>query len=189
MTGFPKCALTRPERRRTPASCPPGLIIESLGRRPLHEAYRDLVPDPAGMSDTWLESSREAPRHHDIPSHGPEGHDITDMDPHCGLEGRWADEHRTGPRCVPTSAHPGQLSTRAWSEMTRWRPGPEGYYDDYGLGFGRYRFPAAQVVATTGSGAHSRSGVQSSTHHHRHREHRKVDRQPLLHETVRSEQA
>jgi hypothetical protein len=34
--------------------------------------------------------------------------------------------------------------------MTRWPPGAEGYYDDYGLGFGRYRFPAAQVVGHHG---------------------------------------
>jgi D-alanyl-D-alanine carboxypeptidase len=45
----------------------------------------------------------------------------------------------------------GQLmSTRAWAEMTRWRPGPAGHYDDYGLGLGRYRFPAAQVVGHHG---------------------------------------
>jgi CubicO group peptidase (beta-lactamase class C family) len=38
-----------------------GLIIASLARRPLHEAYRDLALDPAGMTDTWLESSSETP--------------------------------------------------------------------------------------------------------------------------------
>jgi D-alanyl-D-alanine carboxypeptidase len=42
------------------------------------------------------------------------------------------------------------LSTRAWSEMTRWQPGPEGYYDHYGLGLGRYHFPAAQVIGHHG---------------------------------------
>jgi D-alanyl-D-alanine carboxypeptidase len=45
----------------------------------------------------------------------------------------------------------GQLvSSRAWSEMTRWQPGPKGFYDDYGLGLGRYRFPAAQVIGHHG---------------------------------------
>ena len=45
----------------------------------------------------------------------------------------------------------GQLvSAGAWSEMTRWQPGPEGFYDDYGLGLGRYRFPAAQVIGHHG---------------------------------------
>lgn len=42
------------------------------------------------------------------------------------------------------------LSTRAWIEMTRWQPGPEGFYDDYGLGLGRYRFPVGQVVGHHG---------------------------------------
>jgi hypothetical protein len=42
------------------------------------------------------------------------------------------------------------LSSRAWSEMTQWRPGPEGYYDSYGLGLGPYEFPAAQVVGHYG---------------------------------------
>ena len=37
--------------------------------------------DPAGMADTWLESSNEAPRRPDIASHDLEGQDITDMDP------------------------------------------------------------------------------------------------------------
>jgi hypothetical protein len=31
----------------------------------LQEAYRELVLDPAGMADTWLESSDEPPRHYD----------------------------------------------------------------------------------------------------------------------------
>jgi CubicO group peptidase (beta-lactamase class C family) len=57
------------------------LIIEALTGRPLHEAYRDLVLDPAGMADTWLESSSEAPRRRDIAAHDLEGRDITDMDP------------------------------------------------------------------------------------------------------------
>jgi D-alanyl-D-alanine carboxypeptidase len=38
-----------------------GLIIQALTRRPLQEAYRELVLDPAGMANTWLESSTEAP--------------------------------------------------------------------------------------------------------------------------------
>ena len=103
------------------------------------------------MADTWLESSNEAPRRHDIASHDFEGEDITDMDPTVD----WA-----GGGLVSTSADlasflraltRGQLlSTRAWIEMTRWQPGPEGFYDDYGLGFGRYRFPVGQVVGHHG---------------------------------------
>jgi CubicO group peptidase (beta-lactamase class C family) len=42
------------------------------------------------------------------------------------------------------------LSSRIWSEMTRWQSGPQGYYDDYGLGLGRYRFEWAQVIGHHG---------------------------------------
>jgi D-alanyl-D-alanine carboxypeptidase len=38
-----------------------GLIIKALTDRPLQEAYRELVLDPAGMDGTWLESSDEPP--------------------------------------------------------------------------------------------------------------------------------
>jgi CubicO group peptidase (beta-lactamase class C family) len=58
-----------------------GLIIQALTRRPLQEAYRELVLDPAGMADTWLESSDEAPRRRDVAPHDLDGHDITGMDP------------------------------------------------------------------------------------------------------------
>jgi hypothetical protein len=34
--------------------------------------------------------------------------------------------------------------------MTRWRSGPQGYYDDYGLGLGRYPFESAQVIGHHG---------------------------------------
>lgn len=37
--------------------------------------------DPAGMADTWLESSDEPPRRPAIAAHDFEGQDITDMDP------------------------------------------------------------------------------------------------------------
>jgi CubicO group peptidase (beta-lactamase class C family) len=35
-----------------------GLIIEALTGRPLQEAYRELVLDPAGMADTWAGEQR-----------------------------------------------------------------------------------------------------------------------------------
>jgi D-alanyl-D-alanine carboxypeptidase len=128
-----------------------GLIIELLTGQPLHEAYRNLVLDPAGMTDTWLESSSDPPRQSHIASHDLDGADITDMDPTVD----WA-----GGGLVSTAADlarflraltQGQLlSPAAWTEMTRWQPGPEGYYDDYGLGLGRYRFPGAQLMGHHG---------------------------------------
>jgi D-alanyl-D-alanine carboxypeptidase len=128
-----------------------GLVIEALTGRPLQEAYRALVLDPAGMTATWLESSDEPPRRRHIAPHDFEGHDITGMDPTVD----WA-----GGGLVSTAADlagflralaRGRLvSADAWREMTRWHPGPEGFYDDYGLGLGRYRFPAAQVIGHHG---------------------------------------
>jgi D-alanyl-D-alanine carboxypeptidase len=128
-----------------------GLVIEALTGWPLQQAYRELVLDAAGMPATWLESSDEPPRRRAIAAHDFEGQDITGMDPTVD----WA-----GGGLVTTAADlagflpaltTGQLvSAGAWREMTRWQPGPEGFYDDYGLGLGRYRFPAAQVISHHG---------------------------------------
>ena len=128
-----------------------GLIIEALTGRPLQQAYRELVLDPAGMADTWLESSSEAPRRRDIASHDFDGRDITDMDPTVDWAGGGLVSTAGDLAAFLRALTRGQLvSTGAWSEMTRWQPGPAGYYDDYGLGLGRYRFPAAQVVGHHG---------------------------------------
>jgi D-alanyl-D-alanine carboxypeptidase len=124
-----------------------GLIIQALPGRPLQEAYRELVLDPAGMTDTWLESSDEPPRRHAIASHDFEGQDITGMDPTVDWAGGGLVSTAADLAAFLRALTRGQLvSTAAWSEMTRWQPGPEGYYDDYGLGLGRYRFPTGQVI-------------------------------------------
>jgi D-alanyl-D-alanine carboxypeptidase len=128
-----------------------GLIIEALASRPLQEAYRELVLDPAGMADTWLESSDEPPRRGDIAAHDFEGHDITDMDPTVDWAGGGLVSTTADLAAFLRALTRGQLvSAGAWSEMTRWQPGPEGFYDDYGLGLGRYRFPAGQVIGHHG---------------------------------------
>src|SRR5512132_944665 len=122
-----------------------GLIIEALTGRPLQAAYRELVLDPAGMADTWLESSDEAPRRGDVASHDFEGHDIKDMDPTVDWAGGGLVSTAADLAAFLRALTRGQLlSIGAWSEMTRWQPGPEGFYDDYGLGLGCYRFPAAR---------------------------------------------
>ena len=150
-----------------------GLIIESLTGQPLHQAYRDLVLDPAGMTDTWLESSNEAPRRLDVAPHDLDGQDITDMDPTVD----WA-----GGGLVSTAADLAAflraltrghlLSPRAWSEMTRWQSGPQGYYDDYGLGLGRYRFESAQAHRSPRRLGRIRVLVpRARRHHHRYRKH------------------
>ena len=58
-----------------------GLIIELLTGETLQAAYRDLVLDPAGMTDTWLESSDEAPRRDVISPHELERLELAAMDP------------------------------------------------------------------------------------------------------------
>jgi D-alanyl-D-alanine carboxypeptidase len=128
-----------------------GLIIEALMGRPLQAAYRELVLDPAGMADTWLESSDEPPRRHAIASHDFEGQDITDMDPTVDWAGGGLVSTAADLAAFLRALTRGQLvSADAWREMTRWQPGPQGFYDDYGLGLGRYRFPAAQVIGHHG---------------------------------------
>jgi D-alanyl-D-alanine carboxypeptidase len=128
-----------------------GLIIEALTRRPLQEAYRELVLDPAGMADTWLESSDEAPRRRGIAAHDFDGHDITGMDPTVDWAGGGLVSTAADLAAFLRALTRGQLlSIGAWNEMTRWHPGPAGYYDDYGLGLGRYTYPAAQAVGHHG---------------------------------------
>jgi D-alanyl-D-alanine carboxypeptidase len=128
-----------------------GLIIQALTGRPLQQAYRELVLDPAGMADTWLESSDEAPRRRAIAPHDFEGRDITDMDPTVDWAGGGLVSTAADLAAFLRALTRGQLvSAGAWREMTRWQPGPEGFYDDYGLGLGCYRFPAAQVIGHHG---------------------------------------
>ena len=165
-----------------------GLIIESLARRPLHEAYRDLVLDPAGMADTWLESSTEAPRRRHIASHDLDGHDITDMDPTVDWAGGGLVSTAADLAAYLRALTQGQLlSTAAWSEMTRWQPGPEGYYDDYGLGLGRYNFPAAHLIGHHGVwGAFAFWSPELDTIITGTVNTGKVDRRPLLGAVVRA---
>jgi D-alanyl-D-alanine carboxypeptidase len=128
-----------------------GLIIQALMGRPLQEAYRELVLDRVGMADTWLESSDEPPRRRHIAPHDFDSHDITGMDPTVDWAGGGLVSTAADLAAFLRALTRGQLlSSRAWSEMTRWQPGPEGFYDDYGLGLGRYRFPAGQAIGHHG---------------------------------------
>jgi hypothetical protein len=84
-----------------------GLIIESLTGQPLDQAYRDLVLDPAGMTETWLEAAaRRPPSRRRAPDRGA-GHHGHGSDSRLGRRG--PGEHRNGPRCLSPSAHPGHL--------------------------------------------------------------------------------
>jgi D-alanyl-D-alanine carboxypeptidase len=141
-----------------------GLIIQALTRRPLQEAYRELVLDPAGMADTWLESSDEAPRRRRIAPHEFEGQDITGMDPTVDWAGGGLVSTAADLAAFLRALARGQLvSSRAWSEMTRWQPGPAGFTMTTALGWVATSSRRRRSSATTGSGAPSRSGLLSST--------------------------
>jgi D-alanyl-D-alanine carboxypeptidase len=165
-----------------------GLIIQALTGRPLQEAYRELVLDPAGMADTWLESSDDPPRRRAIAPHDFEGQDITGMDPTVDWAGGGLVSTAADLAAFLRALTRGQLvSTGAWREMTRWQPGPEGFYDDYGLGLGRYRFPAAQVVGHHGVwGAFAFWSPELDTFITGTVHIARVDRRPLLGAVVRA---
>ena len=152
-----------------------GLIIEALTSRPLHEAYRDLVLDPAGMADTWLESSSEAPRRHEIASHDFEEPRHQRHGPHRRLGRRWPGQHRSRPRRLPPSAHRGPAAERprAWSEMTRWQPGSGGLLRRLRPWTRSLQLPAGPRRRSPRRVGRIRILVsRTRRHHHRQREHR-----------------
>jgi D-alanyl-D-alanine carboxypeptidase len=128
-----------------------GMIIEQVAQAPLHVAYRELVLDPAGMGDTWLESSDEPPRGGPVMAHELQGRDITGMDVTVDWAGGGLVSTAADLAALLRALRDGHLvSAGAWEEMTRWSPGPPGFYDDYGLGLGRYRTGATQLIGHHG---------------------------------------
>ena len=91
------------------------------------------------------------PRRQEIASHEFESHDISDMGPTVDWAGGGLGQHRGRPRRLPPCPHQGPAAERRRVE----RDDPmatraEGYYDEYGLGLGRYNFPQAHVVGHHG---------------------------------------
>jgi D-alanyl-D-alanine carboxypeptidase len=128
-----------------------GLIVERLTGEPLQAAYRRLVLDPAGMGDTWLESSDEAPRGGPVMAHEFDGRDISDMDVTVDWAGGGLVSTARDLAALLVALRDGRLvGGAALQEMTTWAPGPPGFYDDYGLGLGRYRIGAAQLIGHHG---------------------------------------
>ena len=116
-------ARDRPAPTPTPASCWPVSSSKRSPAEPLHQAYRDLVLDPAGMVDTWLESSDAAPRRPEIASHDFEGQDITDMDPTVDWAGGGLVSTAADLAAFLRALTAGRLlSTGAWNEMTDGNP-------------------------------------------------------------------
>jgi len=128
-----------------------GLIVERLTGTSLQDAYRELVLDPAGMPGTWLESSDEAPRSGPVMAHEFQGRDITDMDVTVDWAGGGLVSTAADLAALLVALRDGRLtSDEAWRDMTTWSPGPVGFYDDYGVGLGRYRIGATQLIGHHG---------------------------------------
>lgn len=129
-----------------------GLIVEHVTGRPLQEAYRHDVLDPAGMPATWLESAAEPPRRAGVSHHFLDGADITNLlEPTVDWAGGGLVSTAGDLAALIRSLHGGTVLTEpSWAAMAAWSPGPTGYYDDYGLGLGRYRLGPVTAIGHHG---------------------------------------
>ena len=164
-----------------------GILVEQATGRELHEVYRELVFDPLGMGDTWLEG-HEASRAPAAAHHYSDDLDWTTISPTID----WA-----GGGLVTTAPDLARFVRALWStrivdsaalrELTRWMPGasfPPGHmlrYDRYGLGMGSITVQGVELVGHTGFiGAFAfhapvHDAVLVGTHNASH-----VDRWPLV---------
>ena len=133
-----------------------GILIEEVTGAPLHEVYREVVFDPLGMGDTWLEG-HEPPRRADVAHHYTEELDWTTISPTID----WA-----AGGLVTTAPDLARYVRGLWSErivdsaglseLTRWTPGasfPPGHrlrYERYGLGIGRNTIEGVELLGHTG---------------------------------------
>ena len=133
-----------------------GILAEQATGRPLHEIFRQLVFDPLGMDETWLEGHEPArnpePAHHYL-----DELDLTTISPTMDWAGGGL--VTTAPDLVRfvRGLWSGQiLDAGALSELTRWTPGasfPPGHrlrYDRYGLGIGSITVDGVELVGHTG---------------------------------------
>jgi D-alanyl-D-alanine carboxypeptidase len=133
-----------------------GILLERLTGQPLHAIYRQLVFDPMGMQETWLEGHEPA-RQREIAHHYHGDLDMTTLSPTID----WA-----GGGLVTTTTDLARFVRGLWSsrildadgleQLTRWTPGawfPPGHrlrYDDYGMGTGRIVVEEMELVGHTG---------------------------------------
>ncbi len=133
-----------------------GVLVEQIMDAPLHEVYRELIFDPLGMDDTWLEG-REPARRQEVAHHYTGALDWTTLSPTID----WA-----GGGLVTTTADLGRYVGALWSrqilsatdlnELTRWTPAasfPPGgalRYDRYGLGLGAITIEGVELLGHTG---------------------------------------
>jgi D-alanyl-D-alanine carboxypeptidase len=132
------------------------ILAERATGRQLHEIYRELVFDPLGMDETWLEGHEPA-RNPEPAHHYTDELDWTTISPTID----WA-----GGGLVTTAPDLARFVRGLWSgrivdfdglrELTRWTPGasfPPGHmlrYDRYGLGMGSIGVEGVELVGHTG---------------------------------------
>src|SRR2546423_8947363 len=132
-----------------------GILAEQATGRELHEVYREIVFDPLGMDDTWLEG-HEPPRRTEVARHYTEELDWTTISPTID----WA-----AGGLVTTTRDLARYVRGLWSErivdsdgldeLTRWTPGasfPPGHrlrYERYGLGIGENTIEGVVLLGHT----------------------------------------
>ena len=133
-----------------------GILAEEVTDRPLHEVYRELIFDPLGMDDTWLEG-HEVARRIEVAHHYTGELDWTTISPTID----WA-----GGGLVTTTADLARYVRGLWAdrivdsaglaELTRWTPGasfpPESglRYEQYGMGMGENTVEGIELLGHTG---------------------------------------
>jgi D-alanyl-D-alanine carboxypeptidase len=133
-----------------------GILLEQATGRPLHEVYRELVFEPLGMDQTWLEG-HEPGRKAEAAHHYSDELDWTTIAPTID----WA-----GGGLVTTASDLARFVRGLWSkriidsqgldELTRWTPGasfPSGHalrYERYGLGMGANVVEGVELLGHTG---------------------------------------
>jgi D-alanyl-D-alanine carboxypeptidase len=133
-----------------------GILVEQITGAALHEVYRELIFDPLGMDDTWLEGHEPA-RRQEVAHHYTGEIDWTTFSPTID----WA-----GGGLVTTTADLGRYVRALWAggivsaaeleQLTRWTPAasfPPGgplRYDRYGLGLGAITIEGVELLGHTG---------------------------------------
>ena len=133
-----------------------GILVEQATGQPLHQVYRELVFDPAGMDSTWLEGYEPA-RQPEAAHHYTGELDWTTISPTIDWAGGGL--VTTAPdlaRFVRALWSERIIGSRALDELTRWTPTatfPLGHalrYQRYGLGMGANTVEGVELLGHTG---------------------------------------
>jgi D-alanyl-D-alanine carboxypeptidase len=164
-----------------------GILVEQATGRPLHQVYRELVFDPAGMDSTWLEGYEPA-RQPEAAHHYTGEIDWTTISPTIDWAGGGLVTTATDLARFVRALWSGQiLDSSGLDELTRWTPGasfPPGHalrYERYGMGMGANTVDGVELIGHTGFiGAFAFyvphfDGVLVGTHNASH-----IDRWPLV---------